>query len=704
MTGVRYAGAALAALLLLLLPASGVAREDPAAALAALAVPRPFEPLRVTQPPGSIDVALWGRTYRFAAGPLPSEIRSQGTALLAGRPSVRAASRGQDLEVAWQTPSLVEARPEVVRLRSIGALPGLRLEAETRIEYDGMIAVDLALVATEGVQLQRLEYRLPLAADTTQLFTHHLPYDYQVENVDKKQLLQACGRLPPRLELAFVPTLAIGDRRVGIEWWSETNAHWKTRPRARPFEVTRGPAATELRVTPIELPFALAPGAAWQDSFALFVFPARPPPERWRSVRFLPYNRSSHFDPRIGTRFVFLASQTSFHARWDGLPASLDDGFQRDRRAELERRDVGYMPYGMLNLAPILHPRTMSQFEEWSAEGKWWRLQKGFDNPVISRNRPDLGPGAPYTYPVCAARKDYYDWMLEENVNTLRAERLDALYFDHGAITRMCVRNPRIAGGGPLRAKESWEYRNVREFYKRLYEQAKHARSDVLIVIHTNGAPRALGAFVDFHIFGEALNGHFGGGRPAAEYFSNPNVYTPDYLALPDGYLDANLFPPVGGVSSVIPQIKWASDPAHPERVRGFQRAFQSIVLSNDAHAPLWVSDLDTADEIYRALDRFGDIGSAVAHPWWSNGSALRGPAGVRATAWVRDGRALLVLANPGASEQRGRVELDRHALGVPEVRRVRDLERPTKRRVTLDVDGFPVTVPPRDLRIFALE
>jgi hypothetical protein len=127
-------------------------------------------------------------------------------------------------------------------------------------------------------------------------------------------------------------------------------------------------------------------------------------------------------------------------------------------------------------------------------------------------------------------------------------------------------------------------------------------------------------------------------------------------------------------------------------------------VLSNDAHAPLWVSDLDTADEIYRAVDRFGDIGAAVVHPWWSNRATLQRPEGLRATAWTQGGRALLVLANLGSIELGGRVEVDRKALALPGVRRVSDLERPDAKPISIDGNGFTVEVLPRELRILALE
>jgi hypothetical protein len=664
------------------------------------AVPRPFEPLRVQRADGAVEIALWGRRYRFEAGPLPSAVVSQGTALLVERPRFRIRGPQGEQEIPWQAPTVVEARPDAVHLRSLATLPRLSIVADSRVEYDGMVAVDLSLSATDPITLTGLSYQLSLAPDAMQFFSHHLPYDYQVANVDKKKMLEAAGDLPQRLARSFVPTLALGDRRVGIEWWSETNAHWRTTRQTQSFEVVREPGAVRLRVTPVAAQLPLAPGAPWRDSFSFFAFPSRPPPERWRSVRFTFPNRVAGFSSEVGTRFALVAMQANFHARHDGLPASLDDDARRELRAELRKLHMAYLPYGMLTLAPILHPRTMSHFEQWSADGKWWRIYAGYDNAVIRRNHPELGVGAPYTYPVCAAREDYFDWMLEENLATLRDEQLDGLYFDHGVITRMCTRNPAL--GGP-RGRESWEYGNVRRFYKRLYERAKTLNPDALIVMHTHGSPKALGAFVDFAMFGEALNTAFSGGHSAALYMKQPDLYTPDYLRLPPGYLDAQLFPPVGGASSIIPQIRWALDKKRPQRVRGFQRAFLAWLLSNDGHAPMWVSDLDTADAVYRALDGFGDLGAATVHPWWANEGAIRRPPGMRATAWVRDGRALLVLANLGDSPAAGRVALDRAALGVPGVEGVRDLESRVWRRRLAD-GGFEVDVPARDLRILLLE
>src|SRR5262245_14791054 len=298
-------------------------------------VPPPFQPLSAVTTSRGVEVTLWGRSYRFESGPLPTYISSQGIPVLGATPRIRGAG---GTAVVWQKPIALSRTPELVLLRSVGQLPGLQVVAETTIEYDGMISVRLALTAANAMTLSRLSYELPLTEDVGPYFAHHLPYDYQVQNVDKERLLQAAGALPAAgLALGYVPTFALGNRSVGVEWWSETNANWKQSATRPVFEVRKEPGIARLVVNPIVEPLALASGQIWRDTFTLFVFPSRPPPARWRSVRFVPYTRMSGFARDIGTRFVFVATEADYRPRFDGLPGSTDDSAQRSFRSELAR-------------------------------------------------------------------------------------------------------------------------------------------------------------------------------------------------------------------------------------------------------------------------------------------------------------------------------------------------------------------------------
>jgi hypothetical protein len=660
-------------------------------------VPEPFEPLRVHRDGDAIAIDLWGRRYHFDAGPLPSQIESQGLALLAEPLTIRTAG----VPYVWGPARVVQVAPERVRISAYGRLGHVQAHAQTRIEYDGMIEVSIRLQAQQSVSLARLRYELKLVPEVSRYYSHHLPYDHQAGLVDKQQLLDSAGPLPGQLRLPFVPTLAIGDPRVGIEWWSETNAHWNVPVDHRPYTVVSDESGTRLTVAPIEDPLRLEKRDTWRDRFSLFVFPARPPPERWRSVRVVSYNRAANFDPDVGTRFLWLAMQDTFRPLYDGLPQTADVPFQAGLRADLGRRGIGYMPYGMLTLAPFLHPTTMARLDRWSAQGKWWRIQEGQINRVIERTQPAIGVGDPYTYPVCAAHRDYFHWILSENLATVRAEAPGALYFDHGGISRMCERSPLLK---ETEGREVWNYGELRRFYKQLYERLQDEAPGTMVLAHTHGTPKALGAFLDFHLFGEALNRVFSDGLPTAVYRADPSLYNPDYTPLAETTLTAMLHPRVGAVASLIPQVKWALDASSPGRTRAFQRGFQAVVLANDVHAPLWASDNEAAEDVLRAVDRFGGIAEAVVHPWWDNARLVRTPRGLTATVWVRDGRGLAVVANFGEVGVLGRIDLDLEGLSLAGARRVSDLEHGSMWTRKLIDQGFSLRVFAGDLRILVIE
>jgi len=662
-------------------------------------VPPPFTSVEAHTREDGVVVRVWGREYTFEGGPLPTSIRSQGRALLAGPPRFRTG----DEEVRWELPQVVLEGPEAVRLRSRGRLdaPGApEIRADTLVEYDGMIRVMLALEAVrQPATLPAFAYELELPRDAARFVNRHLEYDYKNRNVAKDTLLEAAGHLPDGTRrLPFVPSLFLGGRRIGLEWWSETNATFKGPHAREPIVIDAGPETVTLRVEPLSAPHRLEAGETWFHELAIFPAPMRPPPEDWRSVRLVSQGLGMpRFATDIGTRFVWISMSPQFPPRWHGLPHSRDDPKQRQLRRRLAQRGIDFIPYGKLTVAPNLHPRVMESFEEWSAGGQWWRKANAPERVVFEANDEDWKPGAPYTYPVCMGRSDYVDWMLDQNVAALEQDDLDGLYFDHGAITRMCRRSPVLEGH---KDREVWEYCEVRRCYKRLYERAKRVDPEALVVIHTHGTPRALGAFVDFHLIGESLNRTFSRGSHRAAR-NDPSVYEPDYLALRD-WLDAQFFPPIGGVTALLPQIKWAVDPKQPERGRRFQRALHAWALAQDVPVMFAVSDFETAEAVLRAVDRFGGMSEVRVLPWWEDDSPVSVSPPARATVYLEPGRALVVVANWEDRAIQTEIRLDAAALELGGAPKARDLERQAPLPVA---DGrIRLRIPPRDFRLVALD
>ena len=673
------------AALIVLSPARGSAE-------AVRAVPPPFEPVRAEATESAVVVSVWGRSYRFGSGPMPESILSQGRELLAE--PARMLVDGD--VVLWSRPAIVDARPDAVRIETRATHGSLQLNADVLIEFDGMIRVDLEISGTG--KLSALRYELPIHSQHAELFNHHMIYDYRLLNIDKIESMKAAGKTPTvSRRFPFSPTFWVGDRDVGIEWWSETNVHWDGARIGEPIALEPSTGRVALAIEPLSGERVISAEGPWRDGFALFPMPMRPLPPDWRSVRFVSQGTSApQYDRNVGTRLAWIAFSEAFQGIWHGLPQSRQNAKQRALRERLEERGIAYIPYGKLTISPSMHPRAMERFDDWSADGVLFKRAPEAEARAIRAYGIPYTSGQPYGYAVCMGRQDYLDWMLEENLNAFTGERLGGLYFDLGAISRMCRKSPRLARRAD---RETWEYFKVRDFYLRLYTAMKQKDPEALLVIHTVGQPRALTGYVDYHWVGEHLNSIFSGGMTGAEMAANPSAYRPDYLGLPEGYLAALMRPHVGGAWVMLPQIKSAG----PERATAFHRGMQAWALLNDVPIVIGNTDMKEAEEIARAVDRFGSLADADLHPWWSASERVQAPAPLRATLYRTGSRGLLVIANLGDQAAGGTLTLDRAALDLPEASQWRNLETMAPAK-PLEEGAFSVHVPARDFRLYLVE
>lgn len=671
---VRWLGAhAVAAVLL------GVARV--ASAEVDLPPPAPFEPVTVVSSESDVAVGVWGRRYVFERGPFPVSITSQGLELLAAAPEYEIALAGDEASAPSFGPARVVGRSlRHVELRSSASLLGLEVEAHTRVEYDGMISVRFELEPVSRVVLERFGYAFPLRSEQLEWFNHHVPYDYAVQNVDKQALVEAAGPIAAGASrFEFAPTFFVGGRTVGLELWWESNRGWSRRWGQLPISLERESDVTRLGVRPISARRRMGPDRPAAFEVAVFPTPLRPEPRRWRSRRFVFHTAVDAMTRRPDLRYVWIAFPKHFDAIYHGLPASKDSRRQRDLRAQLAENDIAYIPYAKLTASPSGHPLTIENVEAWAANTRPFRFPPPDERELLLANST-WESGEVYGYPVCTDRADYLDFMLEASVDTLVLEQTDGLYYDFGSITRMCeraARKPPIRNGARARTgEEVWHYFGLRRFYKRLFEEMSLRPPRQPLTIHTHGQPRALAAWADYVFVGEALNVVFRDGATWDHVREHPDQYVPDYRALPEGWLDAMVFPRVGGITSVIPELKYAHDPEDPGRVARYQRAFLAWVLVNDVHIWHGNADFPKLAAVYRALDRFGSLDDARLLPWWRHGSLLEGADDLHVSAYVRNGVAMLVVANLGDIRVKGAWPVDSNGLGIRPVARVRDLER----------------------------
>jgi hypothetical protein len=672
----------------------------------AAGVPAPFTPLRTStasDPAPAVDRALdvrpWGRTYRFVRGPLPVQVVSQGVELLAGAPRWSVDVGGESSRPNWSATELESASEREVVLTSTAQLGSVELIARTLIDYDGMIRVDLELLGggAEAFTLEALSYEIPLRPEVALWFNHHVSYDYRRLNIDKKKLVTSIGRFPDgRQGFDFAPTFFLGNHDVGIEWWSDENLRWKSARGKSPIELQRTGDEAILRIAPVSAPLRAA--VSWKHRFALFPAPMRPAPPRWHSNRFVSPSAARSFE-REGFDYYWVAFPGQIHPYYHGLPATPQNAEQVALRDELRKQDIGYIPYGKLMAAPSFHPETLAHGDTWAANRRLFTGPTGPEEALMKRST-DWKRGEWYSYNVCAGRADYFDWMLSENVKTLREEDLDGIYFDFGSISSVCETDPRVEEGS---GEQAWHYFELRDFYKRLYERVEEMKPEALITIHTNGQPRALTAWVDYNFVGEALNALFRGGLNWKQIKKRPDLYNSDYFRVSELFLMAQTMPRIGGVTGVLPQLHKAQLDMDPAKLIGFQRGFLSQVLANDTH--FWFANAHHRSlvEVIGALDRFGDLDEAEFEPWWSPQASLSHDSELKVSVYRGADSLLAVVANWTQKAHEGELRLRSSDAEARPFTRWSDLERGPSRFGKI-VDGkVRVRVPPHDFRLIMI-
>ena len=673
-------------------------------------VPSPFEPISAVLKNETLLVGLWGREYEFRSSPLPVSIRSQGKLLFVAPPEIEVQVGDADPHLlAFGNLTLRQHTPDAVEFETTAYSGTFRFRALTRIEYDGMIRIRIRATSTKPSVLRKFSYQFPIDSRLVEWFNHHVPYDYSAMNVDKMALLESAGRIPSgRSMFEFHPTFFIGGRKVGIEWWWETNLDWSRSVSDPPLEVVRSADSTSFRVTPISSPRLIQGRDSFEHEFALFPAPIRPTPDHWRSNRFLAYQAAPLFARRSDLKYYWIAFPKHFSALFHGLPGSRMDRSQRLLREKLKRLGVGYIPYSKLTATPSGHPIALAHADEWSANRQRFVVPPANERIVLERTT-DWKPGQPFGYAVCAERDTYFDWIRNANLEALTRERLDGLYFDFGSISRMCERAttaPSVHSTSMTERvrPEFWHYFTIRRFYKELFEGMRQVAPDALLTIHTHGQPRSLSAWADYTFVGEALNVVFRAGHTFGEIAQNPSLYSPDYLALPEGWMEAMTFPNVGGIISWLPELKFAKDPHQPNRLRRFQRAFFAWVLVNDVHVWLGNGDFPEMVKIVAALDEFGSLDDSDLLPWWRNHDVFERDERLKITAYSRDSATLMIVSNLTEQSIASTIRIRTGLLKRAKPVRFSDLEQPGDRIWRSMSDSrFDIVVPARDFRILLL-
>lgn len=253
----------------------------------------PFEAVNVQ----GKDVSVWGREHRFD-GVLPSQITSQGQAMLAAPVTLRAVINGEVVVATSTQPwKLTSQQDTVARFEGGYELAGLALQLTGRLEFDGMVHYDLTATPKNDAApaIERLYLSIPVKPEhaTTYFSTAGgWSASFGIIGPDTPE-----GRVWTSDAVApFVPYVGVSDDDRALQWFADTDATWLLGdvPCAT---IEKAADAIEMQINlvrrpgPIDKPFTAA--------FGLIASPVRPLPAKWR-------NTSLDMNPHYGSTVNFF--------------------------------------------------------------------------------------------------------------------------------------------------------------------------------------------------------------------------------------------------------------------------------------------------------------------------------------------------------------------------------------------------------------
>ncbi len=589
-------------------------------------VPEPWTPVVLD----GDRAQVWGREFALANGPLPAQITSQGTELFVEPPTLALTVDGA--AVAW-TGGPATATDVRAEWGSTGEVAGCRVLAETSLEFDGFVRVDVTVTPGGAATVDGLRLTLPFAPGVAEMFSRYIDYDFNVQRLDRGDFARSFGHCSEGLSTKWYPTLWLGNHDVGLEWSCETNATWAPMESDRSLRIE--PSADSVRAVFefVAEPVTLTAPTTW--SFALYPTPVKPLPDDWRRIVLTNswvtgsvMNAQNHDVYGIGWHNWFPLACPGMPVLEPATAPSAREMSTRGREpAELlaeglaRVREFGaeYVPYGALYVLAATLPRG-----EWDHYADAWRIGRPQGSMIVPNWAllQGIPPRQPSAYYICLSPKSVRDFIVWYNVQAIEDYGVGGLYFDLAAPNTLCM-NPAHDHPASVDGVQYYPLWWQREIMKRLWIACKQKNPDHLISIHHAKTPITAAGFADMVLSGEALNMFFRSDNfVMSESDSDPSMYVPDYSHLPDVLYEVAYSQRTGVINELLPEvIKWNRTVMRddPERLAYYTRTLLARVVAYGIPVYPSAFDMKLFDDIQRGYERFGWLeGTRFVGPWES--------------------------------------------------------------------------------------
>jgi len=638
----------------------------------------PFTPMTY----GGRQVGVWGRTMEWtAASILPARITSAGEPLLAAPMRIVVTQDGRDLPVTLEGLELLEQAPDRCRIQLSGRAGSAGVRARAWVEYDGLLWMDLEIEARDG---QGVSIESPMVRDQVRYY-HGVP-DRDLTGAVKQKAL----------EFPFQHYFWLGtcERGLGVCFESTRNL---TLPESESFHYVV-PNTRDVRWR-IDLTGGPIRAAERTYSFGIQATPVRPLPRDWHSWLI------THGSPKTSDIYEEFTPHVDFVTVWPRFKGPADEWMRNtfsnpmhDRADRIaphvawlhERGTPAILYHAPLNFSDDACPAHQSYQHEWMTgpRSRW----KAYD----------------FVQTRACARSSFADYLLFAFRKTVRAAKLDGLYFD-GASSGPCTNRHHGCGwvDADGKTQPTWSIRANRELNKRvavmLHEEVEPRAIDSLPSrarpgwphwynwVHISGAvcPPML-SFNTAYFCGEWFKGRIKRGVPYEDML-RLDTFRPRYLSPPWGV--PNVFLPItreGG-------RRWTGGSQQTECILAYLLPHGAPLFARYLHPSV-------RRTIIRAMTDFGTR-TATFHPAWRANSLIAMSVDdnpdVLLAGWEKAGRLLTVVANVGRTKARVKLTIaDAQKVSVVHIFPVREGSAP--RRV--EDDSLTVDVPPLTFRMMVID
>ncbi|NLX99032.1 MAG: hypothetical protein GXY83_23050 [Rhodopirellula sp.] len=612
---------------------------SPASAAESPELISPWTPVTVKSDDAGVEVGVWGRSHKLANSALPASIVTAGDEILAA--PVRLVGQVSGKPIEWNRRGgnfVFHADQSHAVITGWQAGDDLIVNSTTRIEFDGLVRVDLVVLPQHKTspKIEQLWLEVPLERSRAGLF-HYFPGRWGTA--------KNSGALPETgLVLPFKPFVWLGCEESGLSWFAESDEAWRPQAADRAIEIIPQDREVLLRLRllesdvrlPVTFSFGLqaTPVKPWPKGFhewriwhvpQLGVGSTLPiPKEWWLCHRAFPDRKPL---PTLDRAKALGVKTAVFHEDWapiQNYPMTTPESEFKHIVDACHQRGMKVLVYHGYEFSPLAP--------------EWAELS---DQVLVKNTKGQVTPGW-YRHPEQRDFKVCYNSVWADRLadgieQAQKRYGFDGLYLD-GTIQPWGCCNERHGCGyraadGSLRP--TYPIFGVRRLMRRLYGMI-HAGGGIISAHQSTCCTTPTLAFAHDYWDGE----QFASGELSGDPLKN----------LP---LDAFRAEFMGRNFGVPCEFLAYERPPHWT----YDHALAFSLLHDVRVRPCGLTALEKVSPIWDVMTRF-EVGEAEWHPYWeSNPPATAEPESVKVSLYARPsaqgkgGRALLVVSNLSADQ-----------------------------------------------------